>query len=91
MAAITFGIPTCILTCEICLNQKFFRIYHEDADVWIGGYTITEMLTYAFTLGKSAEIREKEKDNYIYEHIKETLEEQHEYDEMTRNRYIIAP
>jgi hypothetical protein len=54
MAAITFGIPTCILTCEICLNQKFFRIYHEDADVWIGGYTITEMLTYAFTLGKSA-------------------------------------
>lgn len=91
MVLITFGIPTCILTCELCLNQKFCRIYHEDADVWIGGYTITEMLTYVLTLGKSAKESLREKDNYTYEHIKENQEQQALYDEMTRNRYKYAP
>ena len=52
---------------------------------------MTEMLTYALTLGKSAQETVREKDNYTYEHICETEELQQQYDEMTRNRYKFAP
>lgn len=57
MGMISFGIPTCFLSAEVILNFKMLREYNEDADAYVGGYTLLEMITYCFTCGKSSEIK----------------------------------
>lgn len=71
MTMISFGIPTCFLSAEVILNFKMFRVYNEDADAYVGGYTMLEMVTYCFTCGKSAMIHEGEKDEYEYDFLNE--------------------
>lgn len=71
MSMISFGIPTCFLSAEVILNFKLFREYNEDADAYVGGYTILEGLTFIVTCGKSSRVKVEIRDNYAYEYLQE--------------------
>ena len=76
MMMISFGIPTCFLSAEVILNFKMFREYNEDADAYVGGYTLLEMITYCCTCGKSAKINVVVEDTYEYDFLNENWEDE---------------
>ena len=66
MTTIVAGIPACLQMVEAFLLHKWCRHLDEESDAYVGGMTICEAISYAWTCGKSFEIKEVIKDTYIY-------------------------